>query len=177
MISFDRGVFLDTVKEESLKKILKWRNNPQIWQWCRQNDLIPWSNHEKWFLWQSESKDVRMYEIHNSNHYLVGVCGLTSIDMLNQRAEFSLYIGPEYQQLGLAKKALATLLDHAFLNLNLRTVWGESFDKNPACGMFLKLGFQKTGLRRDHYFRSGKFIDAHLFDITKQEWEKVNHAE
>jgi RimJ/RimL family protein N-acetyltransferase len=102
---------------------------------------------------------------------LVGVCGLTSIDLINQRAEFSLYIGPEYQGLGYGKAALLTLITHGFRVLNLNCIWGETFNKNPAAEMFEELGFKKEGTRRDFYFRDGRFINAHLYSLLRSEWK------
>ena len=172
MIDFNWGIALGPVKEEYLPKMLEWRNDSRIRQWCRQYDIIqPWA-HKKWYESLANRDDVRMYAIINTHGKVVGICGLTNIDQLNQRAEFSLYIGPEYQRHGYGFKALSTLIDHGFRNLNLHTIWGESYDKNPACGLFEAVGMGKEGTRRNFYFRDGAFLDAHLYSVVRSEWKQ-----
>lgn len=106
----------------------------------------------------------------------IGVCGLTSIDMTNRRAEFSLYLIPSYQGKHLGSKALTILLEHAFNNLGLMQVWGEVFEGNPAIESFEKLGFKRDGVRRDFYFRDGKFINANLISIKDDEWRSLKSS-
>lgn len=110
-----------------------------------------------------------MYGVHADN-LLVGVCGLTSIDWINRRAEFSLYLGPEHQGQGLGEAALRALCAHGFNVLNLNCIWGEAFDGNPAIKMFERVGFKEEGRRRQFYYREGKYIDAVLFSLLRSEY-------
>lgn len=100
----------------------------------------------------------------------VGICGLTSIDLVNRHAEFSLYIAPERQRLGYGAEALKTLCAHGFLGLGLKHIFGETFDQNPAAQMFESVGFVKEGTRRKFYYRQGQFIDAHLYSILDEDF-------
>ncbi len=170
MIDHRFGVRLTTVEDKDSQQLRGWRNDLRIRAWCRQNDLISEHSQLDWMDRIRKDSTVRMYVIEDMNGIAVGVCGLTSIDTLNGRAEFSLYIGPEHQRKGLAKKALSTLLTHGFESLGLHLIWGETFDGNPALGMFKTLGFHVEGFRRDFYWKSGKFIGATLVSITEEEW-------
>lgn len=98
------------------------------------------------------------------------MCGLTSIDHLHQRAEFSLYVGPQYRKRGYAKETLKTLFSYGFVALNLNCIWGETFDGNPAAKIFESVGMVREGTRRDFYFKKGKFIDCHLYSVKRSEW-------
>ncbi len=131
----------------------------------------------RWFNEQSANPTIKMYKSlltfegdKKPSPVPVGVCGLTSIDMTNRRAEFSLYTAPQYQGYALGLKTLLCLLTHGFLNLGLNLIWGEVFDGNPALEKFESLGFKREGIRRDFYFRDGKYIDAHLISIKASEW-------
>lgn len=170
MIDFGRDVSLGPLDYADKEIIRGWRNDPAIWKWCRQNDVISDMDQDRWIEAQSLSQTTKMYMIHAEGWLKVGVCGLTSIDPINRRAEFSLYIAPTQQGIGFGRKALATLLDHGFKNLGLHSIWGESFAGNPAIRMFGSLGFKNEGARRDFYFRDGKFIDAYLCSILASEW-------
>lgn len=164
-------VFLRPVESSDLSQLRKWRNDYRIWKWCRQNDLLSESQHQGWYKWQAEDRHTKMYSIEGQSGLLLGCCGLTSIDHMNKRAEFSLFIDPELQRRGFALSALKGLLTVAFMNYGLSTVWGETFDENPAIKLFEKVGFAKEGTRRQFYLREGKLIDAHLYSITRDEFK------
>lgn len=163
--------------------IRSWRNDYRIWKWCRQNDLISDYEQSAWFQKQAADQTVKMYKImlssydekeDKTNIVHVGVCGLTSFDAHNRRAEFSLYIAPAYQGHDLGKASLSCLLTHGFTNLGLNVIWGEVFEGNPALKMFEEVGFVREGVRRDFYLRDGEFIDAHLISLKADEWKPLH---
>ncbi len=177
MIDYGYGVELRALERRDVPTLRRWRNDPLIRSWTRQNDELMESQHEAWFESLPKRQDVRMYAIQydpkvKEGRILAGVCGLTSLDRENRRAEFSLYIGPEYQKSGLGRSALSTLFHHAFMTLNLNCVWGETFDGNPAAKMFEKIGMTKEGTRRAFYYRDGKYLDAHLYSILRGDWDR-----
>jgi RimJ/RimL family protein N-acetyltransferase len=174
MIDFGHGVKLGSISYQDFGSVtFKWRNDYSIWKWCRQNDLLSYRSHSNWYEKLVVDPTIKMYSIICYTDNCVGVCGLTDIDRLNQRAEFSLYIGPDYQHKGYAKAALKTLLSHGFMNQNMNVIWGETFEGNHAYDLFLKLGMKHEGTRRQFYFKEGKHIDAHLVSMTRQEYKEA----
>jgi RimJ/RimL family protein N-acetyltransferase len=171
MINFGHGVTLVPVLEKQLGQMLVWRNDRRVWKWCRQNSVISEAEHIAWFRSLLGNQKIKMFSICDSEGNFVGVCGLTDIDRVNSRAEFSLYLGPDFQNKGLGKSALKTLVDHAFIDENLHSVWGESFADNPACNCFESIGFKLDGVRRGFYFRNGDYIDARLYSIFREDCE------
>lgn len=156
------------------EKVRAWRNDFRVMRWCRQRDMLSDWDQEKWYERQAQDPTIQMYAILTSlegRDELVGVCGLTSIDWLNRRAEFSLYLRPDYHGKGLGGEALKLLLAHGFDNLGLNQIWGESFAGNRAIKTFEALGFKKDGTRRAFYFKDGAFHDAHLYSILREEWD------
>jgi RimJ/RimL family protein N-acetyltransferase len=151
-----------------------WRNHPEIYDWCRQNNLISDAEQGRWFDKQSQDSSIRMYSIQakgeTGDPKLIGVCGLTDIDLVNRRAEFSLYIAPFLHGIGLGTAALKLLLGRGFDDLGLNVIWGETFRGNKALSTFKKLGFTIEGWRREFYFKQGGFIDAALVSMTAEEW-------
>ncbi len=131
--------------------------------------MITETKHKQWLENHEKDCSIRMYLIRDGSTP-IGVCGLTGIDLVNQRAEFSIYIAPGYQGQGYGKQALKLLLWHGFDAYPLNVIWGEVFDKNPGLDVFLKVGFKKEGLRRDFYYRNGKFVDAHIISIKRNEF-------
>lgn len=178
MIDFGFGVALDRIQKTDLPLLLKWRNDRRIWKWCRQNDVISPEAHQRWFERQEQDPTIKMYAIkrYASEEKVRGVCGLTSIDMLNRTAEFSLYVDPDAQKQGTGKQALQTLFEHGFKNLGLHSIWGETFEGNHAARMFEAIGMKKEGTRREHYYRDGHFLDCHLYSLLRNDRPTVIQA-
>lgn len=156
--------------------IRSWRNDYRVWQWCRQNDLISDFDQIEWFRKQSADPATKMYKLMVSGPDIekstpVGVCGFTSICLTNRRAEFSLYIAPGCHGQRFGEYGLRGLLKHGFQNLGLNLIWGEVFERNPAMELFEKVGFKREGIRRDFYYRDGRFIDAYLISLRSCEWK------
>ncbi len=170
MIDWGFGVHLGPLDRTHMGLIREWRNDYGVFRWCRQNDLISDSRQTQWYERIQQDPTVKMYMVNSPEETPVGVAGLTSLDWANRRAEFSLYIAPSQQRRGYARKALQTLFTHGFYTLGLNCIWGESFDGNPAIGIFEALGMKPEGVRRAFYFREGRFNDAYLFSLLSTEW-------
>lgn len=168
---------LRPIEEADLVKLWVYRNDPNIYSWCRQRDYISKESHYRWYKSLVDRDDVIMWAIREHvTDPVIGVCGLTDIDRVNSRAEFSLYIGPDYQGKGYATRALASLLDRAFKVENLNLVWGETFEGNPAYKIFEKLGMECEGVRQQFYYREGKYINALLYSITEEQWRSLGYS-
>ncbi len=139
-------------------------------KWCRQVEEIPYEHHWRWWDKQDQDESIQMYSIY-ADGGIVGVCGLTSIDRVNSRAEFSLYISPTYQGHGYAKEALKLLLEKGFYTHNLNSIWGEMIDGNMAEKLFLSVGMKHEGTRRSFYYKDGVYRDAHLYSIMREEYD------
>jgi RimJ/RimL family protein N-acetyltransferase len=171
VIDYGFGCRLGPLHLATLHDTYNWRNDPKIYRWCRQYEPLEWSNHQDWNAGLKNKSDIKMYSILDKDSTVVGVCGLTSIDLINRHAEFSIYVGGQYQGKNHGEAALKTLCAHGFNAIGLCHIYGETFDGNPASHLFEKVGFQKEGSRRSFYFREGKFIDAHLYSVLSYEFK------
>lgn len=160
------------ISKSDLGPMFEARNHDNIRSWCRQVGLLNFDNHVDWYEKQRKDSSIKMFSI-KVNNIFIGVCGLTSIDLINRHAEFSLYIIPSEQRKGYAREALKKLLYFGFYELGLNLIWGETFDTNPALKLFLETGFSIEGKRRDFYFKNGHFIDAHLVSIKRSEYDAI----
>jgi len=175
---FHTNIELDRINRSNLEDIREIRNSYEIRKWARQKDLIHEEEQELWYKRQMEDPTIQMYTIKDmSEDRLVGVCGLTDIDTHNRRAEFSIYVRPALQKRGFGGLALNELFAHAFYSLNLNSVWGETFDGNPAIHLFQALGMKHDGTRREFYFHEGKMIDCHLYSMTFAEYTEKFYNE
>lgn len=167
-----KRVALGPILSGHFHALFDYRNDEDVRKWCRQNDLLTEEGHRKWFFGHQTDPKIKMYTIINpeaERHDALGVCGLTDLDLVNGRAEFSLYIAPEHQGEGLGKAALQLLVWHGFNAYPLNQIYGESYAGNPAQRMFREVGFKDDGFRREFYYRDGVYVDAYLFSIKKEE--------
>ena len=171
MIGFGfNNIQLGSLQEKNLDQYRVWRNDKRIYRWCRQDDLVPEKAHTSWY--HSLNDKTKMYEVIKDNT-LHGVCGLTDINKTHNHAEFSLYLGPSSQGLGLSLPALQTLFSHGFLNLGLNVIWGETFDGNRAAKVFDKLGMVVEGKRREFYYKDGRYWDCTMYSMTRKDFEET----
>lgn len=165
------NVELRALDSSCIETIRGWRNDPRIMRWCRQSTPLSDLDQQKWFKRQAEDPTIMMRGIFaGAGCQLSGVCGLTSLDWLNCRAEFSCYTNPDKQKLGIGRLALTALFDHAFYDLGLIQVYGETFEGNPALKLFGELGLREDGIRRDFYWKNGNWLNAHLISILAEDW-------
>jgi RimJ/RimL family protein N-acetyltransferase len=82
----------------------------------------------------------------------------------------SITCGPEFHRKGYGKEALRLLLDSGFSRYNLHSIYGETFERNPAAKMFIDLGMQCTGVHHAAYYREGAYVDAYVYSILEHEW-------
>lgn len=161
-------ISLRRIEYADLGKLFEWRNDPRIMKWTRQHMPLHMEDHIEWYEWQRKDTKTEMFAVDADG--LAGVAGLTDIDMVNRRAEFSLYIDPDQHGKGLGESSLRGLLRYGFRNINLNSIWGEAFEKNPAMYLFRKVGMTQTGFRRSFYYRNGRYLNAHMFGILKSEF-------
>lgn len=153
----------------NLEKAHGHRNHSKIYSHCRQHTLVSQQEQREWFERQHKDPTIKMFAI-SDGITQVGVCGFTSIDMLNRNAEFSLYVGPEFQGYGYGVKALKTLLRHGFEDWGFKRIWGEVFSTNVrAKSVFDYMGFKTEGTLRKTYWKKGQWIDSHIISLLRGE--------
>jgi len=160
---------------------LAWRNDSRINRWTRQNGIINEFDMHNWFERVTQDSTVRMFGVKvlstklregqgPSIGEIVGTCGLTSIHHQHRHAEFSLLIAPKYHRQGWGELALKELFRYGFDQLNLHSIWGETFDLNPAIDLFTRIGMKRCGTLRERYFKFGKYVDCHFIEMLRDSY-------
>lgn len=113
------------------------------------------------------------FGIHLISGELVGVCGLSSIDSVNMKAEIGYWVGRNYWGKGYAKEALKLIIDYGFVKLELNRIYARVFPFNErSINLLGSLGFVREGVNRQDVFHvgTGKFIDDVTFGLLKSEY-------
>ena len=102
---------------------------------------------------------------------LVGTCALFHLDPMHRRAEIGYALRADHQGRGLAREAVALLLDWSYGTLGLHRVEADIDPRNLASrGLLLRLGFRSEGLLRERYQVAGEISDTEWFGLLAREW-------
>ena len=150
-----------------LATLQRFRNSPEVYEHVRQRRLLTMADMENW--WEMLAADcgrtVRMFAI-KANGTVIGCAGLTSIDWINRRAELSVYTVPSDHE----AEAARLVISHAFLDLGLYRIEAETLT-GRRFRLCKELGFTNEGIRRDGYWRDGRFSGAVRWGLLADEQE------
>jgi RimJ/RimL family protein N-acetyltransferase len=106
---------------------------------------------------------------------LIGDIGISTIDLENKHAEIGMAIGDKnYWNKGYGTDLVKTILKFCFQELGLNKVYLDVWEENKrAIGCYLKCGFKKDGVLREHVFKDGKYHHKWIMSILKKEWKKL----
>lgn len=100
----------------------------------------------------------------------VGFLWLFRLDDVAGRGELGYWVAPDEQGNGYATEAAGLGLRYAFDERGLHRVVARVLDGNSASRRVLeKLGFEREGCLRDHYYVDGDHVDAELFGLLADE--------
>ena len=166
---------LRELERKDIEKINKWRNDPELiaclgapYRYINEEVDNEWYNS---YL-GSRGKAVRCAIVDAGNEEeILGLISLVSIDNINRSAELHIMIGrKENQGKGLGTFAVNTMIEHAFLNLNLRRIELSVLATNvPAIKLYEKVGFSREGVKVQSHYKAGKYIDMIIMAKLRKE--------
>lgn len=181
---FDNMITIEPVEKWSdfqpfLQNQARWRNDSLVWT----REINPTTALQQQDFFQHLPRTSRYFVIltkdHKNEPLIVGLCGLTGIDQIHRKAEFSLLIGTEHRKKGYGSQALILLLNFGFESLGLNLIFGETFSyprdfgTNPGAKAYEKLGFKLDGVLRKRYKKYGQWVDALIYSILREEFKKT----
>ncbi|QOS76476.1 GNAT family N-acetyltransferase [Paenibacillus sp. JNUCC31] len=99
---------------------------------------------------------------------LIGGVGL---HMENTNAEIGYVLHPIYQGKGYAAEAARAMLGFGFKTLGVHRIYAKCRPNNKASEKVMqKIGMQREGLMREHWFYKGKYHDSCLYSILAKEY-------
>lgn len=100
----------------------------------------------------------------------IGNVALNTILWIHRHAELSIMIGArDTWGQGYGKEAIAAVTGHAFRNMGLNRLWGES--PNPSFNAAVRgLGWTREGTKRQAFLLDGAFTDIECWSLLAGEW-------
>ncbi|MFA5828797.1 MAG: GNAT family protein [Candidatus Shapirobacteria bacterium] len=156
-------VFLEPLKSEEKIQIIDWNKDPEVSKYT-----------EPWDFSEIDSKSIS-FGIHDKiSSKLIGDVGISSIDLKNKHAEIGLTIGNKNcWGKGFGTDTVKTILKYCFEDLKLIKIFLDVWVENErAIGCYIKCGFKKDGILREHVFKDGTYHDKLIMSILDREYKK-----
>jgi UDP-4-amino-4,6-dideoxy-N-acetyl-beta-L-altrosamine N-acetyltransferase len=147
-----------------------WRNHPKVRLHMYTQHEISMVEHQSWFerIHNDPLKHPLIFELDRRPLGFVNFSELAGGGI----AEWGFYVAPEAAK-GNGKRLGCAALDHAFYQLKLHKVYGQSLARNERSIHFHQaLGFQREGILRDQYFDGTQFNDVICLGLLGREWRR-----
>lgn len=106
----------------------------------------------------------------NSTHQYIGCIGVWGLNNSHRKATISCIFLPEYWGKGLAKEALARVINYLFseLQLNRLQLYVDPVNQR-ALQLFKSTGFQIEGILREYEYEYGHYVDIAIMSLLKKD--------
>lgn len=151
-----------------MEQIRIWRND------CLEGLRTPFAltkeQQEEWYRLEicNRNSRSRFWAIEDKYKQLIGYGGIENIQWENAIGEISLLVSPKLQGKGHGTQAAKAIINKAFKELNLHTVYAECYTSNKAVAFWQKIfekGY-KTALPNRKYW-NGKYYDSIYFSMDR----------
>ncbi len=147
---------------------------------------------KEWMTWVDEVQSVTDIETATKKHILAfadqraihmlivykgavaGSININRIDWSIGSAEIGYWLGSGFTGEGIITRAVSSLLDYAFSNLNLHKIeiWAAE-GNTKSRSIPERLGFIQEGMRRDDEWINGRYVTMMIYGMLKEEWQSV----
>jgi len=164
-------VTLRDVTEGDRRRLLDWRNSPEVAAYMYSDHVISGAEHDRWFDGIA-GDPTRKYWIIEADDHPVGLANIVDIDRRNGRCAWAYYLAdPAVRGLGVGSYVEFWMLEHVFGDLGLEKLWCEVLASNEAVWqLHLRYGFQREALFRRHVIKGGEPMDVIGLGILAEEW-------
>jgi RimJ/RimL family protein N-acetyltransferase len=167
--------YLSPIDVDDAEKFTEWLNDLEFTVYLPFYSKIINTDSEREIL-NNISKGHNYSIIDIEKNELIGNCGFTKLDHLNQTGKVGIFIGNKnYWNKGYGSEAMTLLLDYGFKALNLHNISLEVLSFNErAIKSYKKVGFTNMGKSREVIRRGNETYDLIYMDILCDEFYEDN---
>lgn len=173
-----RRVQLRPFDEEDAPLLADWINDPQLRSFIAIRFAKSVKDEREWIAALSSKEppsDLAFGIELKRGRRLIGSVGLHQISWVHRRAMTGIFLyPPSMRGKGYGTEAKDLMIDYAFGELGLHSLWAIAFAENePSMRALVKQGYRRSGVHRSSMLVKGSWVDAIYFDILREEWEKL----
>jgi RimJ/RimL family protein N-acetyltransferase len=164
------AVALTPLAADDLPELFAWINDREQVLFNAAYRPVGESQHREWFESVQKRADTVIFAIRRAGR-LIGTCQLHSISPVHRSAELQVRLGRASQRgKGYGTEAVRLLVEFAFDDLNLRSVYLHVFaDNRAAIRAYEKAGFEREGLLREAAHVGGRYVDVVVMAVLRRE--------
>lgn len=170
---FQRKILLRRLglcSSEQQRKIRDIRNQPGIRASMYTDHIISEAEHAGWLSKMASDPRQIIFVVLDEMNAPIGVVSLNAIDWLHRKSDWAFYLD-ENERGGLGAALEYTLVEYAFMNLNLAKLNCEVIETNEAVvRMHKKFLFEEEGFRRSNIEKDGRRIGVFFLGLTCEDW-------
>jgi len=174
-LKFD-GIILRNLRRDDSVELARMANDKAIWLNVRDRMPFPYAESDALhFIGIASSMNPKGIFGIEFEGKLVGAIGLhANEDVYRFNYEVGYWIGQDHWNNGHASKALRLICTYGFEELKAHRICASVFDHNPASRHVLeKFGFKKEGIKKEHVFKDGRYIDEHQYALNSKEFQTL----
>lgn len=163
------------ITDDNFRKILSWRNEPNVRKNMYTQHVISEKEHETW--WKKTLNDpAQRYFIYQLNDLELGLVAFTQIDMIKKNASWAFYAAPDAPR-GVGTKMEFLALEYAFGELGLESLNCEVLSYNtPVIKLHQRFGFLEKTIQKNRILSTGEASDVHALCIERENWKKTRSS-
>ncbi len=171
-------VQLRPFEDEDAPLLAEWINNPELRDFIALRFAKSVRNEREWIaaLTAKEPPSDIAFGIElKRGRRLIGIVGLHQISWVHRRGVTGIFLcPPSMRGKGYGTEAKNLMIDYAFGEIALQSLWAMALEANHASIHALeKQGYRRNGVMRKSMLVKGKWVDTIYFDILREEWEKL----
>ncbi len=156
---------------------LNWLNDPEIVKFNSHGRFPSTVEKLRSYIKQtSDSKDILVLAVVDQlTERHIGNISLQNINWIDRNAEIAFLLGErDFLGKGVMLEAGRLLLKHGFLSLNLHRIYcGTSSENIGMQKLAHKLGLIQEGIRKESFFKNGKYVDILEYGLLVNDWSKI----
>lgn len=153
--------------------LAKYLNNKKIWDNCRDRLPFPYTEADaRSFIDHATSlQEPSEYCIEINGEAAGNISFMRGTDVERFNAEAGYWLAEPFWNQGIASKALYEALRHYLGATDVVRIFANVYESNIASMRVLeKVGFRKVGILRKACFKNGCLINAHYFELLKEDF-------
>jgi diamine N-acetyltransferase len=165
---------LRAIERSDIPTFIRWFNDPEVRRYLLINAPMGTIQEEAWLERAAKATDQYFFAIEaqvNDDWVHIGNTSLAKIDWTNRTCIFGLALGEkDYWGRGYGSAATRAMVGFALNELNLHRVELEVFAEHTAAiRCYTKSGFVMEGTRRAALYKDGRYHDAHIMAVVKED--------
>jgi RimJ/RimL family protein N-acetyltransferase len=163
---------------QDLPQLHQWSNEPEIWNMLG-GWHFPFSSRstEDWIRSRKDGNLTdQVFCIEVPEEGVIGTANIINIDWKNGNAFHGMMIGNKgLRGKGYALDTLFSIMRYAFMELGLNRLDGDMIAYNERSIKFYleKGGWKQEGIRRNWFFRDGKYHDKVVVGVTRDDYLEI----